>query len=31
FLVILFSVPFYLIAFLGLAAFILAIKNPYRI
>ena len=28
FLVILFSVPFYLIAFLGLAAFILAVKNP---
>jgi len=31
FLLILFSVPFYFIAFLGLAAFILAIKNPYRI
>jgi hypothetical protein len=31
FLVILFSVPFYFIAFLGLAAFILAVKNPYRI
>ena len=31
FLVILFSVPFYLIAVPSLAAFILAIKSPYRI